>query len=135
MILYIIHNYKYLHTFFRDKNKLLNMPLKDEVTDDLYSQRVHLQPENALPLSTESNKTLNSNPYSEVVNRGSGLWVVENTLYKSADNVINDNDNNGTEKELVVANNVYYSEINDNENNGTPKLNMDFVYDYAHAID
>ena len=135
MILYIIHNYKYLHTFFRDKNKLLNMPLKDEVTDDLYSQRVHLQPENALPLSTESNKTLNSNPYSEVVNRGSGLWVVENTLYKSADNVINDNDNNGTEKELVVANTVYYSEINDNENNGTPKLNMDFVYDYAHAID
>nr|XP_022294636.1 uncharacterized protein LOC111104791 isoform X2 [Crassostrea virginica] len=119
----------------RDKNKLSNMPLKDEVTDDLDSQRVHLQPEDALPLSTESNKTPNSYPYSEVDNRGSGLWVVENTLYKSADNVINDSDNNGIEKKLVVSNTVYYSEINDNENNGTTKLNMDFVYDYAHAID
>nr|XP_022295204.1 uncharacterized protein LOC111105296 isoform X1 [Crassostrea virginica] len=119
----------------RDKNKILNMPLKDKVTDDLYTQRVHLQPENALPQSTESNKTPNFHPSNNVDNRNSGLWVVENTFYKSADNVTNDNEDDSNDKELEVGNTVYYSEIKDNENKGTTKVNVDLVYDYAHVID
>ncbi|XP_078326367.1 uncharacterized protein LOC111105297 [Crassostrea virginica] len=119
----------------RDKNKILNMPLKDKVTDDLYSQRVHLQPENALPESTESNKTPNPHPSSNVDNRNSGLWVVENTFYESADNVTNDNEDDSNDTELEVGNTVYYSEIKDNENKGTTKVHVDFVYDYAHVID
>ncbi|XP_022295201.2 uncharacterized protein LOC111105295 isoform X3 [Crassostrea virginica] len=118
----------------RDKNKILNMPLKDKVTDDLYSQRVHLQPENASPQSTESNKTRNPHPSSNVDNRNSGLWVVENTFYQSAD-VTNDNEDDSKDTELEVGNTVYYSEIKDNENKGTTKVNVDFVYDYAHVID
>nr|XP_022291450.1 uncharacterized protein LOC111102839 isoform X3 [Crassostrea virginica] len=119
----------------RDKNKILNMPLKDKVTDDLYSQRVHLQPENVLLQSTESNKTPNPHPSSNVDNRNSGLWVVENTFYQSADNVTNDNEDDSNDKELEVGNTVYYSEIKDNENKGTTKVNVDLVYDYAHVID
>ena len=111
------------------------MPLKDKVTDDLYSQRVHIQPENALPKSTESNKTPNPHPSSNVDNRGSGLWVVENTFYESADNVTNDNEDDSNDTELEVGNTVYYSEIKDKENKGTSKVNVDLVYDYAHVID
>ena len=109
--------------------------MRDDVTDDLYAQRKNIQPENTLPQSTESIKTPNPHPSSNVDNRGSGLWVVENTFYQSADNVTNDNDDDGNEKELEVGSSVYYSEIKDNENEGTIKVNVDLVYDYAHVTD
>ena len=109
--------------------------MRDDVTDDLYAQRKNIQPENTLPQSTESNKTPNPHPSSYVDNRDSGLWVVENTFFQSADNVTNDNDDDGNEKELEVGSSVYYSEIKDNENEGTIKVNVDLVYDYAHVTD
>ena len=107
--------------------------MRDDVTDDLYAQRKNIQPENTLPQSTESNKNPNPHPSSYVDNRDSGLWVVENTFYQSADNVTNGDD--GNEKELEVGNSIYYSEIKENENEGTTKVNVDLVYDYAHVTD
>nr|XP_022294038.1 uncharacterized protein LOC111104406 [Crassostrea virginica] len=120
---------------FRKRKNNDVIHLRDDITDDLYAQRKEIQPENTLPQSTESIKTPNPHPSSYVDNRGSGLWVVENTFYQSADNVTNDNDDDGNEMELEVDNTVYYSEIKDNENKGTTKVNVDLVYDYAHVID
>lgn len=62
-------------------------------------------------------------------NRGSVYWMVENSFYLSADNVVTDNED-GSQNDLDINPSVY-SEINDSGNNVNHKNTFECHYDYA----
>lgn len=125
----LINNYIFAH---RKNNK--NSLSKRKVTDNIYhvrnDERLHGELNQTSVEQSAVKSDVGGSQYDQSdENRGSGYWMVENSFYLSADNVVTDNED-GSQKDLDINPSVY-SEINDSGNNVNHKNTFEYHYDYA----
>lgn len=126
-------NAKLTITFFALRKNNKKSLSKKKVTDYIYHVRSDKRHGELNQTSVEQSAVKADTGGSQYdqsdENRGSGYWMVENSFYLSADNVVTDNED-GIQNDLDINPSVY-SEINDSGNNVNHKNTFECHYDYA----
>lgn len=127
---YYINKYIFFFAYRRNNKK---SPSKKKVTDNIYylrkNERLQGDQNNIRAEQSAVKADIEgSQNYQFDENRGSGYWMVENSFYLSADNVVKDNEDG--RQNVSDINPSVYSDINDSENNVDCK-NTASEYDYA----
>lgn len=127
---YYINKYIFFSAYRRNDKK---SPSKKKVTDNIYylrkNERLQGDQNNIRAEQSAVKADIEgSQNYQSDENRGSGYWMVENSFYLSADNVVKDNEDG--RQNVSDINPSVYSDINDSENNVDCKSTA-FEYDYA----
>lgn len=136
MFFFIINlkeNAKLTITFFALRKNNKKSLSKKKVTENIYHVRSDERHGELNQTSVEQSAVKADTGGSQYdqsdENRGSGYWMVENSFYLSADNVVTDNED-GIQNDLDINPSVY-SEINDSGNNVNHKNTFECHYDYA----
>lgn len=127
-------NAKLTITFFALRKSNKKSLSKKKVTDNIYhvrnDERLHGEFKQTSVEKSAVKEDIGGSQYDQSdENRGSGYWMVENSLYLPADSVVTDNED-GRQNELDINPSVY-SEINDSGNNVNHKNTFEYHYDYA----
>lgn len=127
-------NAKLIITFFALRKNDKESFSKKNVTENIYhvrnDERLHGEFKQTSVEKSAVKEDIGGSQYDQSdENRGSGYWMVENSFYLSADNVVTDNED-GRQNDLDINPSVY-SEINDSGNNVNHKNTFEYHYDYA----